>query len=58
MREVTYSISFGEKRFHRKTGPKDLFFLPREMFYWVRIKETLSLNALRVADSVILCDIG
>ena len=57
-REVTYSISFGEKRCQRKTGPKASVFLPREMFYWVRIKETLSLNALRVADSVILCDIG
>ena len=48
----------GKKRCQRKTGPKALVFLLREMFYWVRIKETLSLNALRVADSVILCDIG
>ena len=48
----------GKKRRQRKTGPKALVFHPREMFYWVRIKETLSLNALRVVDSVILCDIG
>ena len=46
------------KKCQRKTGPKALVFLPREMFYWVRIKEPLSLNALRVADSVILDGIG
>ena len=42
----------------KENGTQGFGFLPREMFYWVRIKETLSLNASRVADSVILCDIG
>ena len=48
----------GKKDVKGKGDPRLCFFLPREMFYRVRIKETLSLNASRVADSVILCDIG
>ena len=48
---------FGGKRRPRKTGTKTLIIYPREMFYEIRIKETLSLNALRVTDPVILCDI-
>ena len=45
------------KRRPRKTGTKALIIYPRKMFYLIRIKETLSLNALGVTDPVILCDI-
>ena len=47
----------GGGRRPRKTGTKALIIYPREKFYEIRIKETLSLNALRVTDPVILCDI-
>ena len=56
-REKYILYIFWRKRRPRKTGTKALNIYPREMFYKERIKETLSLNALRVTDPVILCDI-
>ena len=56
-RETYILYIFGGKRRPRKTGTKALIIYPREKFYEIRIKETLSLNALRVTDPVILCDI-
>ena len=47
----------GEGRL-KKTGAKALVRYPREMFYEVRIEETLPLNALHVTYPVILSDIG
>ena len=58
IRGKLHTLHLWGKRRQRKKGTKALVFHPREMFYLVRIKETLSLNALRVADPVILCDIG
>ena len=57
MRECYILYIFLGKRRPGKTGTKALIIYPREMFYKIRIKETLSLNALRVTDPVILCDI-
>ena len=42
----------------KENGTQGFGFSPKRKRNWVRIKETLSLNASRVADSVILCDIG
>ena len=56
-RESYILYIFWGKRRPRKTGTKALIIYPREMFYKIRIRETLSLNALRVTDPVILCDI-
>ena len=56
-RESYILYIFWGKRRPRKTGTKALIIYPREMFYEIRIKAMLSLNALRVTDSVILCDI-
>ena len=56
-RESYILYIFLGKRRPRNTGTKALIIYPREMFYQIRIKETLSLNALRVTDPVILCDI-
>ena len=56
-RESYILYMFGGKRRRRKAGTKALIIYPREMFYEIRIKATLSLNAMRVTDPVILCDI-
>ena len=56
-RESYILYILGGKRRPRKTGNKALIIYPREKFYEIRIKETLLLNALRVTDPVILCDI-
>ena len=56
-RESYILYIFWGKRRPRKTGIKALVIYPREKFYEIRIKETLLLNALRVTDPVILCDI-
>ena len=56
-RESYILYIFMGKRRPRKTGTNALIIYPREKFYKIRIKETLSLNVLRVTDPVILGDI-
>ena len=52
-----HTLHFMGKRRPRKTGTNALIIYPREKFYEIRTKETLSLNVLRVTDPVILGDI-
>ena len=42
----------------KENGTQGFGFSPKRNVLLIRIKETLSLNALTVADSVILCYTG
>ena len=56
-RESYILYIFGGETTSKENGNQGIGYIPKRKFYEIRIKETLLLNALRVTDPVILCDI-